>query len=398
MKVGIISSIYEPDVGGPATYLRQFRADLLSLGHSVRIVTYGNVPSETGIVRVARHLPLPIRLAAFGTAVARYLKDADVWYVNDYGVTAALLKAPYQKRAVMKIVGDWAWEYAVRSRHIQVGASEVGAKSDTIKSLEEERQAPLVEVRKAVRTFCARSMDEIIVPSAFLANVVARWGIPRSQIHIIYNGVRDDVGQPRDFSGPPTVLATGRLIRSKGFDVLLRAFATVLEEIPDAQVALLGDGPERRNLETLVLTLGLPRGSVRFAGQVSLNVVRMELAKARVFALPSAHEGLPHSVLEAMVAECPVVATPVGGIPEIVRHNVDGLSHANWAAKPDVGRLRNFRGAGLETQRSRCFYKRQPGRGVASVGELAQDERSAASAGPFRRANPLQASALASVN
>jgi hypothetical protein len=159
MKVGIISSIYEPDIGGPATYLRQFREDLLDGGHCVQIVTYGAVASEAGIVRVPRLRSRPMRLALFATAVARFLKDADVWFVNDYGVVASLLKAPYRKRAVMKVVGDWAWEYAVRSQQIRLGLNHGGTESDTLRSLEERRQAPLVELRKTIRSLCARSMD-----------------------------------------------------------------------------------------------------------------------------------------------------------------------------------------------------------------------------------------------
>jgi glycosyltransferase involved in cell wall biosynthesis len=325
MKVGVISSIYEPDIGGPATYLRQFREELLREGHCVRIVTYGEVSSEAGIVRVPRRRPLPIRLGMFAAAVGRYLSGADVWFVNDYGFTAFLLKALLRKRAVMKIVGDWAWEYAVRSGQLRL-PSEQRAGADTLRLLEDRRQPPLVEMRKAIRTLCARSMDEIIVPSSFLADVVAQWGIPRKRIHVIYNGVRDYAGEPQpERSERTTVLAVGRLIRSKGFDVLLRALAIVVREIPDAQVVLLGDGPERSRLETLARRLDLAGTNVHFAGHVNPERVRAELAKAHAFALPSAHEGLPHAVLEAMAAECPVVATEVGGVPEIIRHNIDGL-------------------------------------------------------------------------
>src|SRR2546426_6021 len=115
MKVGIMAGGYYPEPGGSGTYLRQLRSDLLSAGHQVSIVCYGEAPSEPGIARVSRRLPIPLRLLVFGINSVRLLRDADVFFVNDYGLVGAILRAIYRKPAVMKVIGDWAWESAVNN-------------------------------------------------------------------------------------------------------------------------------------------------------------------------------------------------------------------------------------------------------------------------------------------
>jgi glycosyltransferase involved in cell wall biosynthesis len=121
----------------------------------------------------------------------------------------------------------------------------------------------------------------------------------------------------RSFDGP-VVGSLGRLERQKGFDVLLRAMA----EVPEARLVIVGDGDERAALESLAERLDL--GSrVRFEGWH--EEPRRWLTTFDVFALPSRLEGFPLSIVEAMLAKLPVVATPVGSVAEAVRDGETGL-------------------------------------------------------------------------
>src|SRR5207244_12000408 len=104
----------------------------------------------------------------------------------------------------------------------------------------------------------------------------------------------------------------------KGYDVLLHA----LSALPDAALVLVGDGPERRALEALASSLGLDE-RVLFAGWQAQP--RRYLTTVDVFALPSRFEGFPLAVVEAMLAELPVVASDVGSVPEAVREGETGL-------------------------------------------------------------------------
>jgi glycosyltransferase involved in cell wall biosynthesis len=114
------------------------------------------------------------------------------------------------------------------------------------------------------------------------------------------------------------VAGVGRFSPEKGFDVLIRAMG----KLPQARLVLFGDGEERANLESLARELGLSE-RVHFAGWVGSP---WDLApEIDVFAVPSRREGFGITVVEAMMSRVPVVASAVGGIPEIVDHERTGL-------------------------------------------------------------------------
>jgi len=116
--------------------------------------------------------------------------------------------------------------------------------------------------------------------------------------------------------------AIGRLDRVKGAEYLLRAAAKVIFKTPDAAFLIVGDGSQREALEQLARSLGISHRVV-FTGQ--RDDVPELLAVMDVLVLPSLYEGLPNAVLEAMAAGKPVIATPVGGTPEVVEDGITGL-------------------------------------------------------------------------
>lgn len=122
-------------------------------------------------------------------------------------------------------------------------------------------------------------------------------------------------------AGRPLALFVGRLHPQKGLPFLLQAWHRVVAARPDAQLALCGDGPDRAEVEGLAAAL--PAGSVALLGWRP-DAVRL-LRAADLLVLPSLWEGLPLTVLEAMAAGLPVVATAVDGTPEAVGHGETGL-------------------------------------------------------------------------
>jgi glycosyltransferase involved in cell wall biosynthesis len=123
------------------------------------------------------------------------------------------------------------------------------------------------------------------------------------------------------------VLFVGNLVAVKGVDVLLKAWsrlaaAGVLGS--EDRLAIVGDGPERGRLQAQAEALGLgPR--VAFAGAVAFAEVPRWMAASDVLCLPSRSEGTPNVVVEALASGVPVVATRVGGVPELVRQGENGL-------------------------------------------------------------------------
>ena len=138
---------------------------------------------------------------------------------------------------------------------------------------------------------------------------------------MIRNGVDADVtaAPTRGHGAEPTVVAVGRLQRPKDPLTLVRAFGRLRASF---SAVIVGEGPDRPRLETEIRRLGLERAVV-LAGDTR-DVADM-LARADIFVLSSTSEGLPLSILEAMVAGLPVVASSVGGVPEAVEEGETGL-------------------------------------------------------------------------
>lgn len=120
----------------------------------------------------------------------------------------------------------------------------------------------------------------------------------------------------------PLIGSIGRLSKEKGFDVLLRAFSLIKKENPGIQLALLGSGPCGEELKALAAELGV-ESSVWFAGYVE-NAGRY-IPLLNVYINSSFTEGMPITLLEAMRARCPIVASNVGGIPQLIEHDIGGL-------------------------------------------------------------------------
>lgn len=152
-----------------------------------------------------------------------------------------------------------------------------------------------------------------------------RMGIRRSRIDVVYNAIRPngDCSQPMpDTGGAPRIVFVGRLESIKNLPCLLRAVKICTARYPDLQLDIVGEGSERPRLEALSRSLAIS-SNVRFLGQRSPPTEFIRAARCLV--LPSHCEGLSNTLLEAMAVGKPVIASNVGGNPELVAHEVNGL-------------------------------------------------------------------------
>ncbi len=148
-------------------------------------------------------------------------------------------------------------------------------------------------------------------------------------IVVIHNPVERPNGhmrmeETRDHTGLLTVTCISRLVPLKGVEVLLQAFACLEKRHPDLNLMIAGDGPLKGELIRLAAQLDID-GRVRFMGAFPPDELPEIMRKTDIVVLPSFTEGLPRSVLEAMAYGKPIVATAVGGIPELVAHGISGL-------------------------------------------------------------------------
>lgn len=163
----------------------------------------------------------------------------------------------------------------------------------------------------------------VIGVSEAVARHVRGLGSAAAKTVAIPNGVDVEAFKPRRGAGKgETVIFVGRLIFNKGPQFLVEALPAVATRFPEARFQLIGEGPLRSELETRVARAGLGE-RVRFLGE--REDVPALLAEGDLLVRPSLLEGLPLAVLEAMACGLPIIATPVGGTPEVVKDGVNGF-------------------------------------------------------------------------
>jgi glycosyltransferase involved in cell wall biosynthesis len=312
MRVVFLTGIWPPDVGGPATHGPDFAAFLRDRGHEVHVVTMGdNEPTErpVPVSSIARGRPFVVRYPQVAAAGFRLARHADVVYATATYAAAAAAASSARRPLVAKLVSDPAYERAWR----------YGLFKGTLEEFQRDR-SPLLGTLKRLRTAALGRARRIVVPSRYLAEIAAGWSLDDSRIEVLVNPAPAPSEVVPDRLHPSTFVFVGRLTTQKGLPVALEA----LREVPDARLVLVGDGPELDRLRRLAGSLGVTR-RVSFAGALPRDGVLRRLAGARAALLPSLWENLPHAAVEALSVGTPVVATTVGGVPEVVHDGVNGL-------------------------------------------------------------------------
>jgi glycosyltransferase involved in cell wall biosynthesis len=319
VKVLVVSGIWPPDVGGPASHAPEAAEYLRGRGHEVEVVvTAAAVPSprQYPVHWVSRGQPVVLRYLRGALLVARSARGANVVYATGmYGRTrigSLLARAP----RVVKLTGDPAYERALR----------YGLTRLPMEDFQRARQLRVAWL-KAMRDLMLSGARRYLIPSATLAGLAAEWRLVRGdRIVVLPNpisvpeiGDRDELRRRHGFDGPTLVFA-GRLSLQKALDVALRAVAAC----EGVALVVAGDGPERPRLDRLVAELGLG-DRVRFLGAQPRETVLELLAAADAEVLSSGWENFPHALIEGLAVGTPVISTGGGGVGEIVDDEVNGL-------------------------------------------------------------------------
>ena len=152
---------------------------------------------------------------------------------------------------------------------------------------------------------------------------------------IVYNGLEAPSLSPEPLPfDAPRILCLGRLASEKGMDLALAAFPSVLEQFPSARLIIAGNGVLRSELERQAMCYGVGH-AVDFIGWVAPDKVPALINASTIVLMPSRQDSLPLVALEAALMARPIVATCVGGLPEVVVHNETGL----LVAKESIGAL-----------------------------------------------------------
>ena len=315
MRVLLVSGIWPPDVGGPASHVPELAGHLAARGHAVEVLTTAEAaPADEAypVHWVGRSLTPGLRHAVFALRIARLARRADAVYVVSV-LTRGIVGSRLARRPVLvKLTDDPAYERARR----------LGLFGGDLDVFQAWRGGLRTRLLRRLRDTALRRASLVICPSEYLHRHALGWGLEPEHVVVVENATpelpalpsREEARAALGVEGPLLAFA-GRLGPAKALDVLLDA----LGELPDATLLLAGDGPERARLEA--------RGDERatFLGARTRGEVLELFRAADASVLTSAWENFPHTVVEALAVGTPVLATSVGGVPEIVRDGENGL-------------------------------------------------------------------------
>lgn len=318
MRVLLATGIYPPDAGGPATYTRAVARVLLSLGHEVQVVAYGErdgVDREDAypVERIGRGRNVVARYWKYANTVRRRARLADIVYLQgpvSEGLPGTIGSMLAGRPTVMKVVGDYAWEvYANKNE-----------RPSSVDEFLMHRHGGTVRVLEWIERWTARRARRVIVPSRYLASVVKAWGVADERVRMIYNAaeplpsglLRDEARRAFGVEGKRVMLTAARAVPWKGADFIIE----LLSDLPsDVVFAVAGDGPALNDWKKFASERGVA-GRVRFLGRLDRAMLADWYRAADLFVLPSGYEGFPHVVPEAASVGLPSLVSDKGGNPE----------------------------------------------------------------------------------
>ena len=309
MRVLIVSGIWPPDVGGPASHAPEVAGWLLERGHKVEAVVTADAPpapESFPVHWVSRALPPGLRHAAALRTIIGGARHADVVYSTGmFGRSSAgafLARTPI----VLKLTADPAFE---RSRRRGLVRGEVGA-------FQAGGGGPAAGALRAARDAAVGRAAHLVCPSSFMRDLVISWGVPPERVTVLPNPApRVTDARTFDVGARPVLVFAGRLTVQKDLGLAIEA----LRQLGDARLLIAGDGPERARLEKVA------GERVEFLGPLSRAEVLGLLRAADASILTSAWENFPHGVVESLAVGTPVIATRTGGVAEVVHDGENGL-------------------------------------------------------------------------
>lgn len=328
MKIILATGIFPPDIGGPATYSEKLAKEFKKKGVEIRVICYSDFAKygnyEFPVIRINRKIPKVIRHFLYFWHLLKLAKNGDLIYSQgtiSAGVASLLVSKILKKKLIVKVVGDEIWErYASK---VQL--------SDNIEVFQRKNYDFFVELMRKIQKMVLKNAQKIVVPSQYLRNIILNWNIPEKTPEVIYNAVEKidfDISkkeaQKKIGIFGDILLSIGRLSPWKGFNTLIEVMPDLLIKNPQFKLVIVGEGEERKNLELRIKNLGL-EDNVKLVGKANHQDIPFYFKAADIFILNSEYEGLSHVILEAMQFEIPVIASNIGGNPELIGDNFNGF-------------------------------------------------------------------------
>lgn len=322
MRIGMMADIYKPHISGITTYISLNKQELEKAGHEVFVFTFGDVDYKDEETNVIRSRGVPIidtgYYLNFGykREARKLLKTMDIVHLHHPFLSGSIGLRICRPRGIPLVFTNHTRYDLYAQAYLPVLPYVI---SETM-------------LQAYMPAFC-RACNLVIAPSAGMREVLVRLGVD-VDIHVVPNGVNlrpyldnQQLVDRQKFgigSEDVVLIYVGRLGPEKNLPFLLRSFAGTANAYDKARLLIVGDGPERDNLQDRVNAMGIQK-KVVFTGMVPYQSLPGYLHMADAFITASITEVHPLSVIEAMAAGLPVLGIDSPGVGDIIRDGVTGL-------------------------------------------------------------------------
>jgi glycosyltransferase involved in cell wall biosynthesis len=315
MRIIIATGLYPPESGGPATYSKALENFLPKEGIDVEVIPFSTI----------RRYPKVFRHLFYFFKIFTISANADIVYALDpvsVGLPTYLASIIRGKKFLLRIAGDYAWEQGVQRFGVEENLDDFVMRSDYCWQ---------VRLLRKIQIFIAKKAIKVVVPSGYLKKIVTAWGVEKNKIEVIYNAVdkifipetKEELKKRFGFSNHALV-SVGRLVPWKGYMCLIELMPKLIESYPDAELRIVGDGPDYDRLLMRIKELKLEK-KVFLLGRKEKHELSQIISGSDVFVLNTGYEGLSHQLLEVMQLRVPLVTTSIGGNVELIKNEQSGL-------------------------------------------------------------------------
>jgi len=317
MNILITVGIFPPDIGGPASFVPKIANHLINMDNKVKIICLADeenllLEDDLDVLRIKRSTYLPIRWFKTISLIIKYGRKSDILFVNGLGVEAAIANLYLRKKIVRKIVGDPVWERFYNKK----------STSETFDDFQNQKHNLNVRIQKLTRNWSISSSEVVITPSDHLKEFINRTN-PKTEVLKINNGV--EISEFKRSKTPLhefNILINSRLVVQKNIHFVIEAMGSIKNL--DVNLKIIGEGGEFERLEDLITNLNI-QNKVKMIGKVENNLISEYLKTSNLFIQASDYEGLPHSILEAINYEVPILSTEVGGCKDLLDNGDRGF-------------------------------------------------------------------------
>jgi glycosyltransferase involved in cell wall biosynthesis len=312
-KVLLITSIYPPQVGGPAIFTSRFSGWLFEKNFKVKIITY-TTEVTNGDDKIS-YISLQYgRLTAFFKFIFEILKNSNkntLILSNGAFIETYIACLISRRKYVLKIPGDHVWELS-RNR---------GWTNKNIEDFQYEKLNFLQRIFRTLNNLSLKKAEFVISPSNQLATFAERWGVENDKIKTIYNCVNPNQFNKIDIPYKHYDLITiCRLVPWKGLEELIECSIKL-----NLKLLIVGDGPL---LSKLKLLANKRPSDISLVGIVENNKLSEILNNAKIFVLNSEFEATSYALIEAKMCGLPVIAKKTDGSLTLIQNGIDGFVYS----------------------------------------------------------------------